>query len=117
MKAFLVDWAKRHDIECHTDEVGNVMMRVPATPGLESAPVVILQGHQDMVAEKSGDKEHDFFNDPIVTVVDGEWVRADGTTLGADNGMGCAAAMACLIDPDLKHGPLGLFSLWMRSRG
>jgi dipeptidase D len=106
MKAFLVDWAKRHDIECHTDEVGNVMMRVPATPGLESAPVVILQGHQDMVAEKSGDKEHDFFNDPIVTVVDGEWVRADGTTLGADNGMGCAAAMACLIDPDLKHGPL-----------
>ena len=59
-----------------------------------------------MVAEKSGDKEHDFFNDPIVTVVDGEWVRADGTTLGADNGMGCAAAMACLIDPDLKHGPL-----------
>lgn len=106
MKAFLVDWAKRHDIEVHTDEVGNVMMRVPATPGCENAPVVILQGHQDMVAEKTPGVDHDFFNDPIRTVVDGEWVRAEGTTLGADNGMGCAAAMACLIDPDLQHGPL-----------
>lgn len=106
MKAFLVDWAKRHDIEVHTDEVGNVMMRVPATPGHENAPTVILQGHQDMVAEKTPESNHDFMNDPIETIVDGEWVRANGTTLGADNGLGCATAMAALIDPDLVHGPL-----------
>lgn len=106
MKAFLVDWAKRHNIECHTDEVGNVMMRVPATKGHENAPVVIMQGHQDMVAEKLPEVKHDFLTDPIETVVDGEWVRAKGTTLGADNGLGCATAMAALIDPDLVHGPL-----------
>lgn len=106
MKAFLVDWAKRHNIEYATDEVGNVMMRVPATHGHENAPMVILQGHQDMVAEKLPEVQHDFLNDPIQTVVDGEWVRAKGTTLGADNGLGCATAMACLIDPDLVHGPL-----------
>ena len=106
MKAFLVDWAKRHEIEVHTDEVGNVMMRVPATPGHEQAPTVVLQGHQDMVAEKRPDSKHDFMNDPIETIVDGEWVRANGTTLGADNGLGCATAMACLIDPEVVHGPL-----------
>lgn len=106
MKAFLVDWAKRHNIEYAADEVGNVMMKVPATPGHENAPVIILQGHQDMVAEKLPEVNHDFLNDPIQTEVDGEWVRAKGTTLGADNGLGCATAMACLIDPDLVHGPL-----------
>lgn len=106
MKEFLVDWAKRHNIEYAVDEVGNVMMRVPGTPGHEDAPTVILQGHQDMVAEKLPEVEHDFMTDPIETVVDGEWVRTKGTTLGADNGMGCAAAMAALIDPDLVHGPL-----------
>ncbi len=106
MEKFLVDWAKRHDIEVHTDKVGNVMMRKGATPGHENAPVVILQGHQDMVAEKRPGVEHDFLNDPIKTVVDGEWVRADGTTLGADNGMGCAAAMAVLLDKNLEHGPI-----------
>lgn len=106
MKAFLVEWANRHNIAVATDEVGNVVMRKPATPGHEQAPRVILQGHQDMVAEKRGDKEHDFLNDPITTIVDGDWVKADGTTLGADNGMGCAAAMAVLLDDSLVHGPL-----------
>lgn len=106
MKTFLTDWAKRHNIECDVDAVGNVVMRVPGTPGHENAPTVILQGHQDMVAEKLPESKHDFMNDPIETVVDGEWVRTNGTTLGADNGMGCAAAMAALIDPDLEHGPL-----------
>lgn len=106
MREFLVDWANRHDIEVHTDKVGNVMMRKPASPGHENAPVVILQGHQDMVAEKRPDVEHDFLTDPIVTVVDGDWVRAEGTTLGADNGMGCAAAMAVLLDKELVHGPI-----------
>lgn len=106
MKQFLVDWANRHNIEVATDEVGNVVMRKAATPGHENAPTIILQGHQDMVAEKRNDKEHDFLNDPITTIVDGEWVKADGTTLGADNGMGCASAMAALLDDTLVHGPL-----------
>lgn len=106
MKAFLVDWATRHNIPVKTDEVGNVVMTKPATPGHENAPTIILQGHQDMVAEKRGDKEHDFLNDPITTIVDGEWVKADGTTLGADNGMGCASAMAVLLDDTLVHGPI-----------
>lgn len=106
MKAFLVDWANRHNIPVKTDAVGNVVMTAPGTPGHENAPVVILQGHQDMVAEKRGDSKHDFFNDPIETIVDGEWVKANGTTLGADNGMGCATAMAVLLDKELVHGPL-----------
>ena len=106
MREFLVDWAGRHGIEVATDEVGNVMMRKGASPGHEDAPTVVLQGHQDMVAEKRGDKSHDFLNDPITTIVDGDWVKADGTTLGADNGLGCAAGMAVLIDPTLIHGPI-----------
>ncbi|MDE7413117.1 MAG: aminoacyl-histidine dipeptidase [Muribaculaceae bacterium] len=106
MREFLVGWAERHNISVATDEVGNVVMRKPATPGHEGAPTVILQGHQDMVAEKLPDSKHDFMNDPIETIVDGEWVRANGTTLGADNGMGCAAAMAVLLDDTLVHGPV-----------
>lgn len=106
MKEFLVDWADRHGIAVKTDEVGNVMMSKPATPGHESAPTVILQGHQDMVAEKRGDKKHDFLTDPITTIVDGDWVKADGTTLGADNGLGCATAMAVLLDDTIVHGPI-----------
>lgn len=106
MKEFLVGWADRHGIACATDAVGNVMMSKPATPGHENAPRIILQGHQDMVAEKRGDKEHNFLTDPITTIVDGDWVKADGTTLGADNGMGCAAAMAVLLDDSLVHGPI-----------
>ena len=106
MRKFLEDWATRHNIPYATDEVGNVVMRKPATPGHESAPTVILQGHQDMVAEKNGDKVHDFLNDPITTIVDGDWVKADGTTLGADNGLGCATAMAVLLDDSLVHGPI-----------
>ena len=106
MKKFLTDWAERHNISYSVDEVGNVVMRKPATPGHEDAPVVILQGHQDMVAEKNGDKVHDFYNDPITTIVEGDWVRADGTTLGADNGLGCATAMAVLLDDNLVHGPI-----------
>lgn len=106
MKKFLVDWANAHDIPVKTDSVGNVVMTAPATPGHENAPTVVLQGHQDMVAEKNNDVQHDFLNDPIRTIVDGDWVRADGTTLGADNGMAVAAGMAVLLDKDLVHGPL-----------
>lgn len=106
MRKFLCDWAEKHNIEYSTDEVGNVVMRKRATPGHENAPTVILQGHQDMVAEKNSDKVHDFLNDPITTIVDGDWVKADGTTLGADNGLGCATAMAVLLDDSLVHGPI-----------
>lgn len=106
MKEFLMGWADRHNIPCDVDDAGNVMMSKPATPGHENAPGIILQGHQDMVAEKRGDKVHDFLTDPITTIVDGDWVKADGTTLGADNGMGCAAAMAVLLDDTLVHGPI-----------
>ncbi|MCH5233527.1 MAG: aminoacyl-histidine dipeptidase [Muribaculaceae bacterium] len=106
MREFLVGWAEKHNIPVQVDEVGNVVMKKGPTPGYENAPCVILQGHQDMVAEKRGDINHDFLNDPIETIVEGDWVRANGTTLGADNGMGCAAAMAVLIDDKIQHGPI-----------
>lgn len=106
MRLFLEEWAQKHNISYSIDEVGNVVMRKPATAGHENAPTVILQGHQDMVAEKNSDKTHDFLKDPIMTIVDGDWVKADGTTLGADNGLGCATAMAVLLDDSLVHGPI-----------
>ena len=105
IRAFLLDFAKSHGLETKTDKVGNVAIFAPATPGHENAPKVILQGHRDMVCE-SNDKSFDFANTPIKTIVDGEWVRADGTTLGADNGIGVAAALAVMTDPDVVHGPL-----------
>lgn len=106
IRAFLLDFAREHGIEAATDAIGNVVMTVPATAGCEQAPTVILQAHMDMVCEKNSDVNHDFENDPIETYIDGEWVRARGTTLGADNGIGMAAALAALIAPDIKHGRL-----------
>lgn len=106
IREFLLKFAADHGVEAKTDKVGNVVMRRPATPGYENAPVVILQGHMDMVAEKNGDSTHDFMKDPIETYIDGDWVKARGTTLGADNGIGMAAAMAVLIDSSLEHGPV-----------
>ena len=105
IRQYLLDFAAKHNIAVKTDEVGNVVMRVPATPGHENAPILILQGHMDMVCE-SNDKNFDFENNPITTIIDGEWIHADGTTLGADNGIGMAASLAALSDPDLVHGPL-----------
>ncbi len=105
IRQYLLDFAKKHGIDAKTDEVGNVVYTKPATPGHENAPTIILQGHMDMVCE-SNDKHFDFENTPITTIVDGDWVKADGTTLGADNGIGMAAAMAIFVDPDLVHGPL-----------
>lgn len=105
IRQFLLDFAKEHDLAAKTDEVGNVVISKPATPGHENAPTVILQGHMDMVCE-SNDKSFDFENNPITTIVDGEWVRADGTTLGADNGIGVATSLAVLTEPSLVHGPL-----------
>lgn len=103
---FLIDFAKRHHIEWQCDEIGNVVMRKPATAGYESRPTVILQSHMDMVCEKNSDVEFDFERDAIRAVVDGEWVRAEGTTLGADDGIGMAASMALLLDDKAEHGAL-----------
>ena len=103
---FLIDFAKQHNIEWQRDEIGNVVMRKPATAGYEERPTVILQSHMDMVCEKNSDVEFDFDNDAIRTKIDGEWVKAEGTTLGADCGIGMAAAMAMLIDENVEHGPL-----------
>ena len=106
VQTFLLDFAKRLNLESFLDEVGNVIIRKPATPGMENRKGVILQAHMDMVPQKNNDKVHDFEKDPIEAYVDGEWVKANGTTLGADNGMGVAAIMAVLEDDTLKHGPL-----------
>lgn len=106
IRDFLLKFAADHGVEVKTDKVGNVVMKRPASPGYENAPVVVLQSHMDMVAEKNNDVTHDFMKDPIETYIDGDWVKARGTTLGADNGIGVAAGMAAMIDPDLVHGPL-----------
>lgn len=106
IRKYLLDFAAKNNISVKTDAVGNVVMTKPATPGYENAKTVIMQAHMDMVAEKNNDVEHDFLKDPIKTYVDGEWVKAKGTTLGADNGIGMAAALAVMIDPDLIHGPI-----------
>lgn len=106
IREYLVRFAAEHGIECHTDKIGNVVMRKPATPGYEQRPKVILQSHMDMVCEKNSGVEFDFSRDAIRTRIEGEWVRAEGTTLGADDGIGMAAALAVLIDPEAEHGPL-----------
>lgn len=112
IREYLLEFAKKHGIAAKTDKVGNVVMSKPATKGNESAPTVILQAHMDMVAEKNGDVEHDFLKDPIRTYIDGEWVKAKGTTLGADNGIGMAAALAVMIDDSLEHGTVeALFTI------
>ena len=100
---WLQDFAAQHGIECVADEAKNVIMRVPATPGYENHKGVILQAHMDMVCEKNGDVTHDFMTDPIETYVDGEWLKAKGTTLGADDGIGIAMALAAITDKELAH--------------
>lgn len=106
LAAHLMEWAKQNNIDCKRDKIGNVIMSVPATKGMEKCVPVILQGHIDMVPQANSSKKHDFTKDPIETVVDKDWVRANGTTLGADNGMGVSAALAALVSKDVAHGPL-----------
>jgi len=106
----VIAWAEEKGCETDRDEVGNVVIRVPASKGYENAPTVVLQGHLDMVCEKNADKEFDFEKDPIVLVRDGDWITADGTTLGADNGIGVAVGLAFLEMPDAVHGPLEILS-------
>ncbi|MFH1296665.1 MAG: aminoacyl-histidine dipeptidase [Bacteroidota bacterium] len=109
---YVVEFGKKHGLETIVDEVGNVIIRKPATPGMENRKGVILQAHLDMVPQKNEDTDHDFNKHPLKPYVDGEWVKASGTTLGADNGIGVAAAMTVLVSSDLQHGPVeGLFTI------
>lgn len=109
---FMSEFGKKHNLETLVDETGNVIIKKPATKGMENRKGVILQTHLDMVPQKNSDKKHDFEKDPIEATVDGEWVRANGTTLGSDNGIGVAATMAVLASTDLSHGPVeALFTI------
>ena len=103
---FLVDFAKKNGAEAFIDNAGNVVMRKKATAGYENRKTAILQAHMDMVPQKAKDSNHNFEQDPIQTYIDGEWVKAKGTTLGSDNGMGVAAAMSIIEDTTLEHGPI-----------
>ena len=104
--AFLEEFASRRSLACRKDSAGNILISKPASAGYEDRPAVTLQSHMDMVCEKNSDVRFDFDNDPIQAYIDGEWVRARGTTLGADCGIGMAAALAVLASDDLKHGPV-----------
>ena len=131
ISAFLVNWGKEHGLETKSDKLGNVLMRKPATKGYEKSPMVCLQAHMDMVCEKNSSKKFDFMKDPIQPVLDGGWLTADGTTLGADDGIGVAAILAILEDGKLQHpalealitvdeetgltGAAGLSKSWLKS--
>ncbi|WP_430810104.1 MULTISPECIES: aminoacyl-histidine dipeptidase [unclassified Carboxylicivirga] len=104
--AFLLQFAEEHGLEAQKDHIGNVLISKAATPGKEKVKPVVLQSHIDMVCEKNSDKKHDFDKDPITPIIDGEWVKADGTTLGADDGIGVAAQLALLAANDIAHGPI-----------
>ena len=106
VQQFLLDFAKEAGVEAFIDEGRNVVMRKPATPGMEDRKGVILQAHMDMVPQKTPESTHNFETDPIQPWIDGEWVKAKGTTLGADNGLGVAAILAVMEAKDLKHGPV-----------
>lgn len=106
VQQFLLDFAAQAGVEAFKDDADNIVMRKPATPGMENRKTVILQAHMDMVPQKEKTSTHNFETDPIETYVDGDWVKAKGTTLGADNGLGVAAIMSIMEAEDLKHGPI-----------
>ncbi|MBQ5410503.1 MAG: beta-Ala-His dipeptidase, partial [Bacteroidales bacterium] len=106
VQEFLLEWGKEHGVDVRRDDTGNIIFSAPATPGYENRKGVIMQAHMDMVPQKTADTDHDFLTDPIQTEIKGEWVGAKVTTLGADNGIGVAIAMAAMADKSLKHGPL-----------
>jgi len=109
---YVISVAKKNNLEYATDDFGNIVIRKPATQGKENLAPIVMQGHLDMVAEKNSDIVHDFDKDPIKPFVDGDWVKASGTTLGSDNGIGVAAALSVLESKDIEHGPVeALFTL------
>ena len=101
VQQFLLDWAAAHGIEAFKDGGENIVMRKPATPGMENRKKAVMQAHMDMVPQKTAESRHNFETDPIETYIDGEWVKAKGTTLGSDDGMGVAAIMAVMEDESL----------------
>ena len=106
MIEYLKEFGKSHNLETEVDKTGNVIIRKPATPGFEDREIIILQSHMDMVCDKLVDHEIDFTKDAIQTYIDGEWMKAKGTTLGADDGIGCAIELAILVSEDIEHGPV-----------
>lgn len=108
IREWLTGWAKENNFPFDTDNVGNIVIRVPGSAGMENASTVVLQGHVDMVCEKTPDSDHDFTKDPIKLVYEGEWLTADKTTLGADNGIAIAMAITLALDKEVKHPPLEL---------
>ncbi len=106
VRAFLRDFATQHAIDFTEDNIGNFILRKPATKGLENKTKVILQAHMDMVHQKNSDVDFDFSTQGIISKIDGEWVKAEGTTLGSDNGIGVAAIMSVFQSNEIKHGPL-----------
>ena len=108
ISAWLVEWAEKNGLKAERDESMNVLIHAPATPGYEDKPTVVIQGHMDMVCEKIAGSSHDFSKDPIKCIVDGEWLKADGTTLGADDGIALAMGMLLATDKDVIHPPLEL---------
>ena len=109
---FMENFGKSLGLETIRDEVGNIIIRKPATPGMEDRKGIIFQGHLDMVPQNNKDVAHNWDTDPVQTWIDGDWVKAKGTTLGADNGIGCAVAMAVLEATDIPHGPVeALFTI------
>ena len=106
IQQFLLDFGKQAGVEVFKDPAGNIVMRKAASAGMENRKGVILQAHMDMVPQKTPESQHHFETDPIEPWIDGEWVKAKGTTLGADNGLGVAAIMSVMEDKTLKHGPI-----------
>ena len=106
LSAWIIQWAQGEGLTVKQDNVGNIIIKKPATPGMENRKAVVLQAHIDMVPQANADTKHDFATDPIDAYIDGEWVTARGTTLGADNGVGMAGCLAVLADKTIKHGPL-----------
>ena len=114
---YLVDYAKKQGFEWKMDDAGNLVVIKPADPGMENKPTIVIQGHVDMVCEKNKGTQHDFMKDPIQVMIDGDWVTADGTTLGADNAIGVAAGLAVMDDKNLKTGRIELLSTFDEETG
>ena len=115
--AMFKGWADERGLKWNEDAVGNLLVSIPATKGLEKAATVLIQGHVDMVCEKNGATKHDFEKDPIKLQIQGDWVTADGTTLGADNGIGVAMGLALADDPSVAHGPIEVLLTVDEERG
>ena len=114
--AYLLDFAKKHNLEAKQDKAGNILITKEATKAKENVPTIILQSHVDMVMWENADVEHNFDTDPIETVIEGDWLKAKGTTLGADNGIGVAAQLAVLASNDIAHGKIEALYNWRRDR-